>query len=73
MSKIGFLEMLTFLLFAISTANVIAAIQDNDRFQCYPEDSVTEAKCIERGCIWKPKPAGAKKVHKCFLSSNVKP
>ena len=73
MSKICILEMLILLLFAISNANVIASTQDNDRFQCYPEDSVTEAKCIERGCVWKRKPAGAKKVQIYFLSSNVKP
>ena len=63
----GLLKLLVFSLVAVSTSNVIAAVQDNDRFQCYPEDSVTEAKCIERGCVWQPTPAGAKKVHKRFL------
>ncbi|KAM6932993.1 sucrase-isomaltase, intestinal [Xenentodon cancila] len=29
-------------------------IEEHKRFDCHPEESGTEAKCRERGCLWKP-------------------
>ncbi|KAK3090595.1 hypothetical protein FSP39_012987 [Pinctada imbricata] len=29
-------------------------IEDNARFDCYPEDIATKEKCVARGCCWKP-------------------
>ncbi|XP_070566660.1 sucrase-isomaltase, intestinal-like isoform X2 [Ptychodera flava] len=31
-----------------------ATIRDAERYDCHPEDGVTEEKCLARGCCWQP-------------------
>uniref|UniRef100_T1JGU6 P-type domain-containing protein n=1 Tax=Strigamia maritima TaxID=126957 RepID=T1JGU6_STRMM len=52
------------------------SIEDNNRFDCYPEDGSNQAKCEARGCCWgKPKFIHRKKsgsigVPYCFYPTN---
>lgn len=37
----------------MDAANV-CDVDDNQRFDCFPENNANEAECIKRGCCWKP-------------------
>ena len=37
----------------LDAANV-CDVDDNQRFDCFPENNANEAECIKRGCCWKP-------------------
>ncbi|KAI8479947.1 hypothetical protein Bbelb_423330 [Branchiostoma belcheri] len=40
------------------------AVEDNDRFDCYPDDGATQQLCEARGCMWEE--TNNNKAPKCF-------
>ena len=33
-------------------SETVTTLQDGDKFDCYPENGVSENKCVKRGCLW---------------------
>ncbi|XP_018325921.1 lysosomal alpha-glucosidase isoform X3 [Agrilus planipennis] len=58
-------------------ANQCFSIQNNDRFDCFPDGFVNQSKCEQRGCCWQPKPKQTESniplnVPYCFYPKNFR-
>ncbi|KAI1292489.1 Lysosomal alpha-glucosidase [Halotydeus destructor] len=64
MSPLRFPFVLIFVIFCVTklngypTKDSCSLIVDNDKFDCHPDDNVSEKSCLSRGCCWKPGPPG---------------
>jgi len=71
MKKIALIALLSIVSVCMAAPLDTCEVEDNMRFDCYPDQGASKATCTARGCCWKPASTKSQRKNKYGVPLNV--